>query len=342
MRILVVHPGPDYSVADVYNGYAEAFAQLGHQVRGFNLNDRITFYTNIEIDGRHLEPGDAAKIVNKHLLAKCYEFMPDLIVVVSGFFIDQFSWDLWKHRPHQVVCLFTESPYEDDKQVRTAEQAAPTLVVVNDPANLDRFRQAGIRTFYIPHSYRPELHRPDPTVPKRWDFGFVGTGYQSRIQFFEQVAWGGLDVALAGHWKGLADGSPLHRFVIHDLDDCYDNDDTVRLYQQSRVSANLYRASRGFAHAEANGRDLADGWAVGPREIELAASGTFFLREPRGEGDLLFPMLPTFTDPGEFGSLLRWALAHDDECADAAARARAAIADRTFVNHARRLLALLP
>jgi hypothetical protein len=34
-------------------------------------------------------------------------------------------------------------------------------------------------------------------------------------------------------------------------------------------------------------------------------------------------------------------LSHEDECVEAVAQARAAIADRTFVNHARRILALL-
>jgi spore maturation protein CgeB len=342
MKILVVHPGPEFSVADVYEGYAQAFAELGHQVRGFNLNDRLRFYTNLTVDGQQLDTDQAITFVNKGLEAKCYELMPDLIVVVSGFFVNTFTWDLWKHRPHRTVCLFTESPYEEDKQLALVDRADPDLVIVNDPTHLDRYRQRGARAFYLPHSYRPELHRPDPTVAKRYDFGFVGTGYPSRQQFFEQVAWGGLDVAFGGHWKGLSDGSPLRRFVAHDLDECCDNADTVRIYQQSRVSANLYRAGQGFGHLEANGPGLDAGWAVGPREIELAATGTYFLREPRGEGDLLFPMLPTFTDPDEFGSLLRWAIAHEPECVEAAAQARAAVADRTFVNHARRMLALIP
>lgn len=342
MNILIVHPGPQFSVADVYEGYAEAFAALGHQVRGFNLNDRLAFYTNLNVDGAVLETEQAISLVNKQLEAKCYEFWPDVIVVVSGFFIDRFTWDLWKTRPHHVVCLFTESPYEDDRQLTVAETAEPSVVVVNDPTHLDRYRQAGVRSFYIPHSYRPTVHRPDPTVERSVDFTFVGTGYPSRTEFFEQVPWGGLDVKLAGHWRSLGDQSPLRRFVAHDIEDCCDNADAIRLYQQTRVSANLYRAGRGFGTVEANRPDLAAGWAVGPREIELAATETFFLREARGEGDLLFPQLPTFTDPDEFGSLLRWWLAHDDERAEAAAQARAAVADRTFINHARRLLALLP
>jgi spore maturation protein CgeB len=340
MRILLVHPGPEFSVADVFNGYAEGFAALGHTVRGFNMNDRLAFYTNAEIDGRSLDVDDAATLVNKHLLAKCYEFAPDLIVVVSGFFISEFTWQLWTHRPSNVVCLFTESPYEEDKQLRTAQTAEPSLVVVNDPTNLDRYRQLGLTAHYIPHSYRPDIHYPtdrDADI----DFAFVGSGYRSRVELFEQVPWGGLRVALAGHWPDLADDSPLRRFLIEQDEAGLDNAATADLYRRSAVSANLYRAARGHV-AEANGTDLTGGWAIGPREVELAATGTFFLRDRRGESDLLFPMLPTFDGPEDFATQLRWWLAHDEERNRAAERARNAIVDRTFVSAARRLLALLP
>lgn len=80
---------------------------------------------------------------------------------------------------------------------------------------------------------------------------------------------------------------------------------------------------------------------MGPREVELAACGTFFLREPRGEGDEVLPMLPTFTTPAEFQSLLREWLTRDDDRTALAHKARAAVADRTFVNHAAWLLDLL-
>jgi hypothetical protein len=342
MRILLVHPGPEFSVADVYSGYAEAFAALGHEVRGFELNDRLAFYTNVEIDGRHYDTEQAIQMVNKHLEAKCYEFMPDVVIVISGFFINQFTWDLWKHRPHQIVALYTESPYEDDKQLAVAEAAMPDLVVVNDPINLDKYRQRGLRTFYVPHSYRPERHRPDNEAPTLWDFAFVGTGYPSRVEFFEQVNWDGLSVALGGHWAHLDIESRLRSFLVHHVEECLDNEQASRIYQRSRVSANLYRAGRGYGTIEANKPHLAEGWAMGPREVELAATGTFFARESRGESDLLFPMLPIINEPKELESIIRWAINNDDQRTEAANKARAAIADRTFNNHARRILALLP
>lgn len=44
MRILMVHPGPDFSVhdLDVFTGWQEAFQELGVEVAAYNLNDRLT------------------------------------------------------------------------------------------------------------------------------------------------------------------------------------------------------------------------------------------------------------------------------------------------------------
>ncbi len=73
----------------------------------------------------------------------------------------------------------------------------------------------------------------------------------------------------------------------------------------------------------------------------MAACGLPFARDPRGESDELFPMLPAFTDPAEAGEQVRWLLADDDRRADLGAQARKAIADRTFHHHAAQLLGLL-
>jgi len=220
------------------------------------------------------------------------------------------------------------------------ERVDPDLVLVNDPINLDAYRNVHQRTYYMPHSFDPAIHHPDPKAKKEVDFTFVGTGYPSRIEFFTEVDWTGISVRIAGNWKGLAD-HPLRVAVPHHIEDCCDNVDAVRYYQTSRASANLYRAGR-RADLEANRPEFARGWAMGPREVELAACNTFFLREPRGGGDQLFPLCPTFTEPGEFTEKLKWFLARDRARRKAAASARAVVQDRTFDVHARRMLRLLP
>ena len=80
---------------------------------------------------------------------------------------------------------------------------------------------------------------------------------------------------------------------------------------------------------------------MGPREVEMAACGLPFVRDPRPESDEVFPMLPSFDGPEDAGEKIRWMLSHEREREKLAIMAREAIADRTFTNSARRLLKLL-
>lgn len=339
MKVLVVHPGPHFSVADVHRGLLKGLNANGVDAREFNLHDRLNFYSEATLvrDGEYVKAfsADAAiSMAAKGMEAVLYEWWPDVVIIVSGFFIPPEIWGILARRPHHVVLWCTESPYEDSKQAQAAEYA--DTVVLNDPANLQSFQQhTNPRTFYFPHSYDPDVHHPRVPDPELLsDFAFVGTGFPSRLEFFEAVDWSGLKVNIGGNWQMLTGKSPLAPFLVHDRDQCIDNADAVRLYTSAKVNANLYRQ-------EVTEGSHADGWAMGPREVELAASGCFFLRDPRGEGDELFPMLPTFTSPEEFSSLLRYWVTHDTERKSAAAAAQVAVADRTFTNTAKRLLRIV-
>lgn len=336
-KVLVVHPGPHFSVADVYTGLIAGLKANGCDVGVLNLDDRIEFYTRAHIENdkgefdKAFSPDAAFEMAAAGLEVMCYEWWPDIVIVVSGFFIPPKVWGVLSRRPHHVVYWATESPYEDDRQGRPGRYV--DTVVLNDPTNLDQFRaEINPNTHYFPHSYDPLIHRPGPAIPDMvCDFSFVGTGFPSRVDFFEAVDWTGIDVVFGGNWRLLDDSSPLVPLLAHERLHCMDNATTADLYRSSRASANLYRKEHSDeAHA--------DGWAMGPREVELAACGTFFLREPRPEGDDLFPMLPTFTESDEFADKLRWWLNHPSLAQDVAAAARAAIADRTFTNTAARLL----
>jgi spore maturation protein CgeB len=340
VKVLVVHPGPHFSVADVYQGVVKGLEQNGCTVATLNLDDRLEFYSQAYIKKRDgelvkaLEETASFEMAAQGVEIACYEFWPDVVVVVSGWFIPPRVWGVLARRPHHVVYWCTESPYEDDRQSQPSRYV--DTVILNDPTNLEMYRRdVNPNTFYLPHSYDPDVHHPGPADPDLLcDFGFTGTGFPSRIEFFEAVDWRGADVRLGGNWKFLGDDSPLLPFLVHDKDQCMPNRITADLYRSAKVGANLYRKE----HSE---QANADGWAMGPREVELAACGSFFLREPRGEGDELFPMLPTFTDSDEFADLLHWYLAHPDARVEAAEAARAAIADRTFRNTTAELLRLV-
>jgi len=339
MKVLIAHPGPHFSVSDVFDGLVKGLRANGADVGVFNLHDRLNFYSAAHIRKGDewvpgLSPEDAVRLAAKGLEAVLYEWWPDVVVIVSGFFVPPELWGVLRRRPHHVVYWCTESPYEDDRQANPARHA--DTVILNDPLNLEWFRtEVNPRTYYMAHSYDPARHhpgRPDPDV--ECDFAFVGTAFQSRVDFFEQVDWSDLNVKLGGNWALLADDSPLRPFLVDAPDHCLDNADAARLYRSAKVTANLYRK-------ETSEGGQSDGWAIGPREVELAACQSFFMREPRPEGDALFPMLPTFTTPAEFQDQLRWWLAHPKERQIAAAAARVVVSDRTFDATAARLLRLI-
>jgi spore maturation protein CgeB len=339
VRFLVAQPGPSFSVADVYAGWVEALRNLGQQVFEYNLDDRLAFYGSVlletEEEGRFkkaLTGEQAIELAVNGLYAAILKTRPHVLLVISAFFTGPELLHITRSAGVKVVVVHTESPYEDDRQLAVAHHA--DLNLVNDKISLDTFREIS-RAEYFPQAYRPSVHYPGfPQAHQPCDFAWVGTGFPSRVEFFEAMDLSGIDVALGGNWKLLDDDSPLLPFVVNDLEDCFDNTDAADLYRAAKVGLNLYRR-------EAHAADKADGWSMGPREVEMAACGLFFLRDPRPEGDEVLDMLPTFATPEDASEQLRWYLGHDGEREAAARKAREAIQDRTFDQHAARLLRLL-
>ena len=345
MRWLIGHPGPHFSVQDVYDGWVEALRDLGEEVFTFNLGDRLSFYDAAYIEDNPDGVSDGQIRIRKAMPRRVaietaadgifrtlYKCWPHVVLLVSAFFTPPWMLDLIRDRGHKIVLLHTESPYQDDEQLIRARSA--DLNLLNDPSNLAAYRELGPAD-YMPHAYRPSVHYPPAAGTKPvHDLAFVGTGFPSRVQFFEDMNLTGLTVHLAGPWLDLPADSPLRDWTATNIDGCVDNADTAEIYRQARCGINLYRR-------EAEDTHMGEGWSMGPREVEMAASGLFFVRDPRPEGDDVFPMLPTYTTPGEASDLIRWWLNHDDSRAEAALKARAAIEDRTFRNHARHLLQML-
>lgn len=343
----------------MYVGWVEALRALGEDVLEYNLGDRLKVYgAALTETGSTDEAGrpqlrkmftdqQAILLAADRLFGDCFKWWPHVVLGVSAFFIPPWYLDVMRDRGMKTVLLMTESPYQDDEQLKRAERADLTLL--NDPQNIEAYRKFGPAE-YMPHAFRPHIHKPGPAEPRlKSDFAFVGTGFKSRMEFFERMNLDGLDVLLAGAWPDLADDSPLRKLVAGGdrLSDpvtetgradsavqCTDNTETAAIYRSARAGINFYRRESEPGHA-------GEGWAIGPREVEMAAAQLFFLRDPRPESDELFPMLPTFAGPEDASEQLRWWLAHDREREKAAAAARAAVADRTFEANARRLLQLL-
>jgi hypothetical protein len=194
--------------------------------------------------------------------------------------------------------------------------------------------------YYQPHCYRPSVHYPrtGPRHPElASDFVFIGTAFDSRIKFFEAMNFDGIDAVVAGnYWGKLPPESPVAKHVGIELGsdaDCVSNIEAAELYRSAKISLNIYRKESEATHVD----DVA--YACGPREVEQAQCGLFYLRDPRAEGDELFKgILPTFDGPEDASEQLRWWLANGRLREKRAAQAREVTADRTFISSARRLL----
>lgn len=339
-----MHPGPHWAVADVYRGWVRGLTANGVDVRQFNLNDRLHAYTeaHFELEGewhRLWGDEDVVRLVGNQLFEVCYTFRPDLVIAVSGTFTPTYVWDQIRSHGTKVVVLHTECPYEDQRQLLVAPHV--DLNVLNDPTHMDVWSDVA-PSVYIPHAYDPDLHHPGPSSFDA-DFGWVGTAgvtFPSRTRFFEQVDFGDAKVLLAGQWIGTDSGSPLQEYFRPELADSIDNELTTDIYRGSRMSANLYRTPDDNSDEAFEG-----GWAMGPREVELAATGCFYARHSPsnhgGEGDELLHMLPTFTEPAELSEIIAHYLDRPERRAELADQARAAVAGRTFEHHAAELLRLV-
>jgi hypothetical protein len=327
VRFLVVEPGPDFSVQDVCVGYVEGLKANGHTVVQLNYNDRIRFYENALETVLPMAPSrNVLMLASKSIEAALFEVWPDWLVIITGMYVPIAVMDLARARGIKVALVCTETPYQDDQQLVYARHA--NMVVVNDPCTIDEYRKVCSNVAYIPHGYSAERIAKFAQPVKRYasDFTFVGSAFPSRIQWFEKVEWPeALHVRFAGYWGGLPSTSPLRRFVDHPLDECCDNDTTLTRYASTKVSANIYRT-------EADRPELSHGWAMGPREVELAACKTFFLRDTRPEGDELLVSLPWIESPETFGDQLAYWCdqARDSERQERAHAAYEAIKDRTF------------
>jgi hypothetical protein len=344
VRWLLIHPGPSWSVADVFNGWSEALTGLGEQVEEYPLDAALRFFNSALTETGELLPcgcpgvrkfldrEQAIQLAIDPVLGAASRWWPDVILCTSAFFIPPWLLEILRHHKHKIIMLMTESPYQDDFQLKMAQYADLTLL--NDPVNLAAYRQIGPAE-YMPQAYREKIHYPAaPGTGREYDLAFIGTGFPSRIRFFSAMDLAGLNVRLSGLWMDLPEDSPLRDWTATDADDCVDNAETAQIYRRSRCGINFYRREAEAAHE-------GEGTACGPREIEMAATGLWFARDPRPESDELFPMLPSFSSPEEASDLIRWALAHPEARAAEAAGARAAVADRTFEANAKRLLQLL-
>lgn len=322
LRILVAHPGADYSVADVHTGLVEALARAGHEVGIYALNGHLEVARRyLAQQNRILRKADPTVEItptvpammlkaSEGLLLTALRGRADAVLVISAMYLHPQVLYMLRAARIPVGLVFTESPYLDDDQLDYAGLAS--VCWTNERTSVEFLRQANPRTHYLPAAYRAGVHapgEPGPDMP-RHDVVFVGTYFDERADLLGAVDWSGIDLGLYGNFDPVRKGSRRHkRLAPYIRGGVTDNARTLDFYRAAKIGLNPFRTSVWIGKDE-----HVTGESANPRTWELAASGCFHLSGDRAEvRDVFGPAVPTFDGPADLEAKVRHYLAHDLE-----------------------------
>lgn len=343
MKVLLVHPGASWSTADVFEGLKYGLQAQGVDVRPYRLDTRI------EVSGktayamwrqkRKLDPtlpkpnqADIYYDAGCRALAMALREQVDCVLVVSAMFLHPDVLILMKRAGLRVTVLFTESPYDLEREAMVARLVDGCWT--NERSSVSLLRAVNPNTGYLPHAWHPLRHTPGPhegddQVPAH-DVVFVGSGFAERIGWFNSIDWSGIDLGLYGTWEKNRLSKPLRACVKAD---CIDNVAASALYRRAKVGLNLYRTSKGATTRAA--QHIAHAESLSPRAYELAACGAFHLSEHRLEvAERFGDLVPTFRTPAEAEALIRTWLSNDAGRAEVSAQLPAHVAAASWVDRA--------
>lgn len=343
MRLLLCHPGSEFSTHDVFVGLAEALTRQGHDVGVYNLTTRMIIaarYLRFALrHGRQADPtlpaapsfGDITLKASEELVLLALRGRVDAVLVISGLFLNPNALYLLRAARIPVGIVFTESPYQDDEQADYAELAS--VCWTQERTSVARLRRANARTHYLPAAYRAGFHAPavDPAAgddAPAHDALFIGTLFRERAEALATIDWSGIDLAIYGNAEAMDRRSALwRRLAPHVRGGSVPNERTVALYRRAALVLNPYRTSTWIDGA----RHDTSGESLNPRAYEVAACGACQVAGDRAETrDVFGDSVPTYRTPAELGALVRSLLADPARRAALAEEARRRMAPHSF------------
>lgn len=345
MKIQLVWPSAEMSIFDVGVGIREALLAAGHDVIDYRQYRRFKMVQagfeayRPEGDERPANPSMLCGYASEGIPQMALLHRPDWIFVVCGMGIHPDSLLAARRAGFKVAIWFTEAPYNSDEEAELYLARFCDLAFVNERTSVSWFQKVldhwtGGTATYLPHAYRPSVHRPrtDDEEPiddeERCDVLLIGTGFAERVHLLEGIDWTGIKLRVLGFWPGIVEPSflaPMRGASI------IPNAETARLYCGAKIVLNPHRYADGAESAN-------------PRTYEAAACGAFQLSDYRAETEEVFgDSVPTYEPgcPWQLSALVRRYLNQDDERARLASLARDRAAPHTFDNRAEAIVAAM-
>lgn len=345
MKVLLVHPGASWSTADVEAGLRYGLEHHGIQVVRYHLNNMIVKSTRWMMSSwraarknnskiKRPTPADIFYHAGVSALERALRHEVDVVLVVSAMYLHPDVVHMMRRAGLKVCVLFTESPYDIDKELPFAEIVDGGWTM--ERSVVEEFRKVNPNMGYIPHGWHPERHHPDIEVGKdvaSHDVVFVGTAFRERNDWLRAINWDGIDMALYGSWEALGSRSKLRKHVRGRQ---VNNDVAAQLYKNAKIGINLYRKSKGWGR---KAPFIEGAESMNPRGYELAACGAFHISEYRDEvTETMGDLVPTFTSPQEAERLIREWLPQEQRRREIARQLPACVAESSWVERATRVI----
>ena len=302
-------------------GFYNAYKQINHFVRdSARLSTMQSYYvemlSQLVLEGISEKPVDILICMAQAPMSErvLKEIRRRGIITVLWFVEDCRRFDTWEAiaRSYDYVFMIQKEPF------------------------IDLVEQAGAgRAIYLPSACDPCVHRPLELTHeenKRWGsaLSFVGAGYNNRRHMFARFV--GRDFKIWGsEWPGVR---PFDR-LVQEGGRRIDVDEYVKIFNAAQINLNLHSSS------ERDGVDP-QGDFINPRTFELAACGAFQLVDRRTLLGELFDTeseLVTFGDAPELEDKIEYYLAHPQERAAYAARARdKVLSEHTYEHRLKKML----
>ena len=391
MKIMLVGAGASFSIKDVETGYFEAFQELGHQTALFLLDYRIAIAGKwLNYWWRHAQRSDPTKKptfvdaiydAGVKALEMSLRNRTDWVIVVSAMYLHPDVIVMMRRAGLKICVLFTESPYEDEKQARVASIA--NVCFTNERTSVEYLRSANPNVFYLPHAYSPARHSLNQVAPPRVNASgsvqekprlvcvpSVGVPVRPELLLAHtnsssvDINGGpsGHDVVFVGSgfqeridllnrvdWKGI--GVNLGLYGTWNL---LGSRSKLRPYVEGGIISNneavdLYRGSKIALNLYRTSKGyghtvdhISGAESLNPRAYELAASGTFCLTDFRKEGEEVFgDSQPAFEGVDDLERGIIYYLSHPEKRLQCVSEAYAKVQEHTFLARARQVLSTL-